>query len=108
MLFSESVSNYKRYRITLPQQLSVIFLLGLNLFIRIIQSASSSKKYHIIYSRLSQERNSFTPSGADVWNCFLSQTCKQQKPASKKKIREALFTVLATGEEYVEASVLLL
>ena len=58
-----------------------------------------------IHSRISQQRHSFTRFGAKIWRMiyFPSQMCKLHKAVSKKKIREGLFAVLETEEEYVEA-----
>ena len=93
------------YQTTLLQQLSVIASLSPNLFIH--SRVSSSDKFHIKHSRLTQQRNSFTRFGAKAWNCFPSQMCKLHKPVFKKKIREALFVVCDTEDECIEASVLL-
>ena len=54
----------------------------------------------------SQQRNSFTGFGPKVWNCFSSQYVNCINLLLKSK--SALFFVLETEYEYVEAPALLL
>ena len=53
-------------------------------------------------------RATVTSFGAEVWNCFPSQICNFYKPAFKKKIRDALLSILETNDEYVETPALLM
>ena len=57
--------------------------------------AASCGKYHVQFSRLNQQRNSFSCFGAKAWNCLPSQVCNLPKLAFKKSIRKALFAALA-------------
>ena len=69
--------------------------------------AASGGKYHINFSRLNQQRNSFSCCGAKAWNCLPSRVCNLPKPAFKKSIRKALFAALEGEEDYIEAPKLL-
>ena len=69
--------------------------------------ASSCGKYHIQFSRLNQQWNSFLCFGAKAWNCLPSQVCNLPKLAFKKSIRKALFAALEGEEDYIEAPYLL-
>ena len=69
--------------------------------------AASCGKYHIQFSRLNQQQNSFSCFGAKVWNCLPSQVCNQPKMAFKKSVRKALFAALEGEEDYIEAPNLL-
>ena len=69
--------------------------------------AASCGKYHIQFSRLNQQQNSFSCFGAKVWNCLPSQVCNLPKLAFKKSIRKALFAALESEEDYIEAPNLL-
>lgn len=70
--------------------------------------AASCDKYHIQFSRLNQQRNSFSCFGANsAWNCLPSQVYNLLKLAFKKSIRKALFTALEGEEDYIEAPNLL-
>ena len=109
MLFFESVSNFM-YDISnnlAPATICDIFIKSKSVH-SYNTRASSSDKFHIKHSRLTQQRNPFTRFGAKAWNCFPSQMCKLHKPVYKKKIHEALFAVLDTEDEYIEATALLL
>jgi len=59
--------------------------------------AASCGKY-IKFSRLNQQRTSFSCFGAKAWNYLPSRECNLPKPAFKKSIRKALFVALE-GEE---------
>ena len=109
MLFFESVSNFM-YDISnnlAPTTIRDSFIKSKSVH-SYNTRASSSNKFHIKHSRLTQQRNSFTRFGAKVWNCFPSQMYKLKKPVFKRKIREALFAVLDIEDNYVEAPILLL
>ena len=69
--------------------------------------AASCSKYHIQFSHLNQQQNSFSCFGAKAWNCLPSQVCNQPKVAVKKSIGKALFATLEGEEEYIEAPNLL-
>ena len=71
--------------------------------------AASCGKYHIQFSRLNQQRNSFSCLGAKAWNCLPSQVhvCNLPKLAFKKSIRKALFAALESEEDDIEAPNLL-
>ena len=69
--------------------------------------AASCGKYHIKFSRLNQQRNSFSCFGAKAWNCLPSRVCNLPKPAFKKSISKALFAALEGEEDYIEAPKLL-
>ena len=69
--------------------------------------AASCGKYHIQFSRLNQQRNSFSCFGAKAWNCLPSQVCNLPKLAFKKPNRKALFAALEGEEDYIEAPNLL-
>ena len=69
--------------------------------------AASGGKYHIKFSRLNQQRNSFSCFGAKTWNCLPSRVCNLPKPAFKKSIRKALFAALEGEKDYIEAPKLL-
>ena len=66
--------------------------------------AASCGKYHIQFSRLNLQRNSFSCFGEKAWNCLPSQVCNLPKQAFKKSIRKALFAALIGDEDYIEAS----
>ena len=68
---------------------------------------ASCGKYHIKFSRLNQQRNSFSCFGVKAWNCLPSRVCNLPKPALKKSIRKALFAALEGEEDYIEAPKLL-
>ena len=109
MLFFESVSNFM-YDISnnlAPTTIRDSFIKSKSIHSHNTR-ASSSDKFHIKHTRLTQQCNSFTRFGAKVWNCFPSQTYKLNKPVFKRKIREALFAVLDIEDNYVEAPILLL
>ena len=108
MLFFESVSNFM-YDISnnlAPTTIRDSFIKSKSVH-SYNTGASSSDKFHIKHSRLTQQRNSFRRFGAKVWNCFPSQMYKL-KPVFKRKICEALLAVLDIEENYVEAPILLL
>ena len=69
--------------------------------------AASCGKYHIQFSRLNQQQNSFSCFGTKAWNCLPLQVCDQPKMAFKKSIRKALFAALEGKEDYIEAPNLL-
>ena len=58
---------------------------------------------HIKFSRLNQQRNSFSCFGAKAWNCLPSQVCNLPKLTFEKSIRKALFAALEGEEDYIEA-----
>ena len=68
---------------------------------------NTSGKYHIKFSRLNQQRNSFSCFGVKAWNCLPSRVCNLPKLAFKKSIRKALFAALESEEAYIEAPNLL-
>ena len=109
MLFFESVSNFM---FDISNNLAPTTIRDSFIKSKSVHSyntrASSSDKFHIKYSRLTQQCNSFTRFGAKVWNCFPSHMYKLNKPVFKRKIREALFEVLDIEDNYVEAPILLL
>ena len=69
--------------------------------------AAFCDKYHIKFSRLNQQRNSFLCFDAKALNCLPSQVCNLPKQAFKKSIRKALFAALEGEEDYIEAPNLL-
>ena len=56
----------------------------------------------IQFSRLNQQRNSFSCFGAKAWNCLPSQVRNLPKLAFKKSIRKALFVALESEGDYIE------
>ena len=71
------------------------------------RAASCGKyKYHIKFSCLNQQRNSFSCFGVKAWNCLPLQVCNLPKLAFKKSIRKALFAALEE-EDYIEVPNLL-
>ena len=69
--------------------------------------AASCGKYHIKFSRLNPQRNSFSCFGVKAWNCIPSRVCNLPKLAFKKSICKALFAALESKEDYIEAPNLL-
>ena len=86
-------------QITLLQKISLIHSYNMK--------AASCGKYHIQFSRLNQQRNSFSCFGVKAWNCLPLQVCNLPKLAFKKSIRKALFAALESEEDYIEAPNLL-
>ena len=64
-------------------------------------------KYHIKFSQLNQQWNSFSCFGAKAWNCLPSQECNLPNLAFKKSICKDLFAALEGKEDYIEAPNLL-
>ena len=69
--------------------------------------AASCGKYHIQFSHLNQQRNSFSCFGAKAWNCLPSQVCNLPKLEFKKSVCKASFVALESEEDYFEAPNLL-
>ena len=69
--------------------------------------AASCGKYHIKFSHLNQQRNSFSCFGVKAWHCLPARVCNLPKLAFKKSIRKALFAALESEEDYIEAPNLL-
>ena len=94
-------------QITLLQKISLKTFVKISLIHSYNTRAASCGKYHIQFSRLNQQRNSFSCFGAKVWNCLPSQVCNLPKLAFKKSIRKALFAALESEEDYIQAPNLL-
>ena len=95
------------FQITLLQKIFLINLLRSFLFHAHNTRAASCAKYHIKFSRLNQQRNSFSCFGAKAWNYLPSRVCNLPKPGFKISIRKALFAVLEGEEDCIEAPNLL-
>ena len=94
-------------QITLLQKISLKIIVKSSLIHSYNTNAASCGKYHIQFSRLNQQQNSFSCFGPKAWNCLPSQVCNLQKLAFKKSIRKALFAALESEEDYIEAPNLL-
>ena len=64
--------------------------------------SSSQGSFYVKYSRLNQQRNSFSRIGANVWNSIPAELRKLPKNNFKTKLHKLLLQVLTNEDAYVD------
>ena len=67
---------------------------------------SSSGNYYVQTSRLNLNQDSFSRSGAELWNAIPNEF-RQLSKGALKKIHDFLFSIMEAEDDYVEVPILL-
>ena len=67
---------------------------------------SSSGNYYVQTSRLNLNQDSFSRSGAELWNAIPNEF-RQLSKGALKKIHDFLFSIMEAEDDYVEVPILI-